>query len=201
MDATTPLVPAPVADTQPVPLPRADGDTALGATGSRATGAPPVRTRGPARCRSPSRSTPAGPDDAAQKRHPVEGAISAVLAVALVGLLLWLLWPLGPLRAQQVGLQASASPLACNATEELIATVHTNGRAGRLHYRWIRNDGTSSPRLSAQVKRGRRSVDLPLRWSFHGPGAYAAHVTIEVETGLPDSGSLTAGSAFTYRCP
>jgi hypothetical protein len=139
-------------------------------------------------------------DDAARTRRPVEGPISAALAVALVALLIWLLWPAGPLRAQQVGLRASAGALACDTTEELTATVRTNGRAGRLHYRWIRSDGTSSPRMGAEIRRGRRSVDLPLHWSFHGPGTYAARVTVEVESGLPDSGPLTAGSAFTYRC-
>jgi hypothetical protein len=126
--------------------------------------------------------------------------LHVAVTVVLVAVLVWLLWPSGPLRAEAVTVRPTSPALACNGAEDLVATVRTNGRSGRLHYQWIRSDGTSSAPLTARLKRHQGTVDLPLHWSFRGAGSYAAEVTIMVQRRQSDGGVLSASTRFTYRC-
>ncbi len=122
------------------------------------------------------------------------------VTLVLVAVLVWLLWPSGPVRAERVTIPPTSPALACNGTEDLVATVHTNGHSGRLRYQWVRSDGTASAPLTAQLKRHQSSVDLPLHWSFRGTGSYPAETTIMVQRRQGDAAALSASTRFTYRC-
>ena len=74
--------------------------------------------------------------------------------------------------------------------------MRTNGKPGTIRYRWQRNDGVSSGILTAKPARGQHAVDLRLRWTFTGPGSYAATATLDVLEPKP----LGASTSFAYRC-
>jgi len=92
--------------------------------------------------------------------------------------------------------QSRQQSLGCGGTETITGTLHTNGAAGTITYRWSRSDGTVSGGLRQQVGAGVADVDVVLLWSFHGRGALQPSATLEV-TG-PDS--ISAGTVFAYVC-
>ena len=110
--------------------------------------------------------------------------------------MIWLLWPAGALRVRAVNVRATPAVVACEKTADVVATVHTNGNAGQLKYRWTRNDGVGSATLLQSLARGQHSVDLHLRWAFHGPGTYDAQATVQLIS--PAGSSATVN--FRYVC-
>jgi hypothetical protein len=123
-------------------------------------------------------------------------AVNLALTLALAAVVVWLLWPAGALRARAVSVKATPNLVACEKTAEVVATVQTNGNAGRLTYRWTRNDGIGSGTLVQSVGRGRHSVNLHLTWAFHGPGSYDARATVQVLS----PGTQSATVNFSYVC-
>ena len=123
-------------------------------------------------------------------------ALNLVLTVALAGLVIWLLWPAGKLHVSTVSLQAKPTVVACEQSADVVATVRTNGNAGQLKYRWTRNDAVGSGTLVQSLARGQHSVNLHLRWTFHGPGSYDARATVQ----LISPGAQHATVNFRYAC-
>ena len=66
---------------------------------------------------------------------------------------MWLLWPAGSLHVRSVSAQATPGVVACNKTATVVATVRTDGNAGRLNYRWTRNDGVGSGTLVQSLRK------------------------------------------------
>ncbi len=123
-------------------------------------------------------------------------ALNMTLTLALAAVVVWLLWPAGSLHVRSVSVRATPGMVACEKTADVVATVRTNGNAGRFSYRWTRNDGVGSGTLAQSVARGQHSVDLHLTWAFHGPGTYDARATVQLLT--PGDPSATVN--FRYAC-
>jgi hypothetical protein len=153
-------------------------------------GVPPVVAAGLVAGQAPPQRT-----DAKRRRRRWERILNGVLTAALAALVIWLLWPAGALRVQQLSVRAPAT-VGCDATANVVATVRTNGKKGQLHYRWERNDGARSGELQESVSGGQQSVDLLLRWVFHGPGTYAATATVQLLKPTNEQASVH----FDYRC-
>lgn len=130
------------------------------------------------------------------RRGRRDRALNLGLTLALVALVVWWLWPSGALRVRSVTVKAAPGVVACEQTADVVATVLTNGNAGRLTYRWTRNDGIGSGTLVQSLARGQHSVNLHLTWVFHGPGSYAARATVQLLT--PGTSSATVN--FQYVC-
>ncbi|WP_340374008.1 hypothetical protein U5640_01705 [Streptomyces sp. SS7] len=127
------------------------------------------------------------------RRH----ALPALVLVAAVLLLLWRQYDTPGLSVRGVSAAAAQDSTGCDATADVVGVVRTDGHAGRLSYRWVRNDGTESDVLHATVAAGHRQVRVHLLWTFQGQGHYAA--TAELRVLSP--GARTARAAFTYDCP
>ena len=135
---------------------------------------------------------PAAPPQRLRRSRALNIALTVALAVAVV----WLLWPAGSLHVRGVSVRATPAVVACEQTAQVVATVRTDGNAGRLHYRWSRNDGVGSGTLVQSLARGQHSVELRLTWSFHGPGTYNARATVQ----LLSAGNRAATVNFRYVC-
>ena len=136
---------------------------------------------------------PTGPKPS-RRRGPAY-AVAVLVVLAVVAFLLW--QRTGPaLAVRSVAVAAAPGSLSCDATEDVVATVRTNGRAGTLRYHWHRSDGTDGGPQRQTLTAGQASVRLPLRWTFQGHGTYRATASLAV--GGP--GGRTASVSFTYSC-
>lgn len=137
---------------------------------------------------------PAASSGTRRMRRPrrMRGALLVLVALAAA---LW--WWLG---RDSLGVEGvTAGPevsTGCHEVAALRATVHTDGGAGELVYRWLRSDGTRSEVLRQQVVHGQRSTDLVLHWQVRGPGRFRGLATVEVLA--PDLARAT--TAFDYAC-
>ncbi|MEZ0090762.1 hypothetical protein [Streptacidiphilus sp. EB129] len=137
------------------------------------------------------------PQERKRRRRPWLLLLLLLLAL-LAAVAAWLLWrPFGPpIAVTSVSVNAAPATLSCGGVESLTATVHTNGRAGTLHYQWIRGDGTSSGPLTQEVTADMSQVELPLRWTVQGSGSF--HGTAVLRLSSPTSAQAAAG--FDYTC-
>ncbi|MEU1514571.1 hypothetical protein ABZ490_20815 [Streptomyces sp. NPDC005811] len=141
-------------------------------------------------------TVPAAPP-ARRHRRLRRHALPALVLVAAVLFLLWRQYDTPGLSVRGVSAAAERDSTGCDATADVVGVVRTDGHAGRLSYRWVRNDGTRSDVLHATVAEGRREVRVHLLWTFQGQGHYAA--TAELRVLSP--GARTARAVFTYDCP
>lgn len=135
------------------------------------------------------------PNETQHRRRRRERVLNGTLTAALTAIVIWLLWPASALRVESLSVRAPAT-VGCGGTAHIVATIKTNGKAGRLHYRWERNDGQASGDLQQSVARGQHSTELQLRWVFHGPGNYAADATVHLLKPVDDSTAVH----FAYHC-
>ncbi|MGR4879725.1 hypothetical protein ACIPUC_09885 [Streptomyces sp. LARHCF249] len=119
-------------------------------------------------------------------------------AVVLIAVLAYLGWQrFGPaIEVREVAVTTDPQGPACDAAADVVAVVRTNGRPGTLTYRWMRNDGTRSERLTERVPRGQQEARLHLLWTFQGSGTYPAKAELEILS----PGQRTAAVEFTYSC-
>jgi hypothetical protein len=117
----------------------------------------------------------------------------------LTGLVVWFLLRSGP-EAEVTGVTvtAPAGVLRCDTTATVIGVIHTNGGPGEIKYRWRRSDGQNSGIFSDSLPKGRKSIQVPLRWTVRGPGRLHATATLEVTS--PKGPDGTASAAFEYDC-
>jgi hypothetical protein len=151
--------------------------------------------------------TTGGPGDGQRRRAPAAprrkrriprvalalGGLALLLAGA--GLVYWILQPPGEFILSDVEVEPPAKP-ACNSTVDVIGVLSTNGGAGTVRYRWVRNDGHASDVLTVKIPARREHTEVTLRWTFEGKGTFDAEATLEVlePTAKSDKGS------FTYVC-
>ncbi|MDX3073769.1 hypothetical protein ACIP98_05695 [Streptomyces sp. NPDC088354] len=136
-----------------------------------------------------------GTQAASRRRGPRRYVLAGAVLLAVLAYLAWQRF--GPVLAvREVTVAAVPSAPSCDTRVDVIATVRTNGRAGTLTYRWLRNDGTSSGPLYEKVPGGRDTTRLHLLWTFHGHGSYDARAELRVSA----PGSRSAVTAFTYTC-
>ena len=119
--------------------------------------------------------------------------------LVLVGVIILLLWQRigGPLSVTGASASAGTPSIGCDSTEIVTATLHTNGDAGTIVYRWVRSDGTVSDELRQTVSKGTNQIHVVLRWAFTGHGSMHALATIDVES----PGAASAVASFDYVCP
>jgi hypothetical protein len=133
-----------------------------------------------------------------RKRHiPRVALVLGVLALLLAGagIVYWIFRPPGELVLSDVEVQPPVKP-ACNSTVDVIGVISTNGGAGTVRYRWVRNDGHASNVLAVKIPARQERTEVTLRWTFEGKGTFDAEATLEVlePTAKSDKGS------FTYAC-
>jgi hypothetical protein len=132
-----------------------------------------------------------------KRRVPRVALVLGVLALLLAGagVVYWILRPPGELILSDVEVQPPVKP-ACNSTVDVIGVLSTNGGAGTVRYRWVRNDGHASNVLAVKIPAKRERTEVTLRWTFEGKGTFDAEATLEVlePTAKSDKGS------FTYIC-
>jgi hypothetical protein len=121
-------------------------------------------------------------------------ALLLLLGAVLAYLLLWRSDPL-VLTGAEV---APAAPpgQACNVTVDVVGTIHTNGQAGTIQYRWLRSDGESTGPLTQTAEVGKPVVQVHLLWALSGKGRYPASATLEISQPRP----LNTAGGFTYSC-
>jgi hypothetical protein len=129
----------------------------------------------------------------------IAGGLLTLGVAVLAGLVVW--WLLrGGVDVTVTGASVSApsAPQSCDTTVRVVGTIRTNGGHGEIAYRWRRSDGQVSGVLSESVRKGQRSVQVPLRWTVKGTGTLHAVATLEVvEPGKP---AVQASGAFDYAC-
>jgi hypothetical protein len=131
-------------------------------------------------------------------RRILSGVITLGVAV-LTGLVVWLLLRSGPqVEVTGVTVSAPSDVRGCGTTTTVVGVIHTNGGQGDVSYRWKRSDGQNSGVFTDSVPKGRRSIEIPLRWTVKGPGSLHAVATLEVLS--PKGPDGTASGAFDYEC-
>ena len=121
--------------------------------------------------------------------------LAGIVLLAVVAFLLWQHFG-SSLSITSVAVRATPAALACDGTEQVTATVRTNGSSGTIHYRWVRSDGTTSGALTQTVPSGTHQVSLPLRWTVQGQGNLQATATLQIT----DPGTRTVSGSFNYSC-
>jgi hypothetical protein len=147
--------------------------------------------RGPAGAAAGAAAEAGGP----RKRTLGGLVLAGVVLLAVVGFLLWEHFG-SSLTISSVTVTAKQAALSCDGTEQLTATVQTNGGYGTIHYQWLRSDGTKSGLLTQTVPSGLHQVSLPLRWTVQGQGNLQATATVEITA----PGTHSASGGFNYSC-
>jgi hypothetical protein len=145
------------------------------------------------RTRTASPAPPTGPRS--PRRRLRRHALPALVLAAVLAFLAW--QHLGPsvgVRDVAVGVLRPAR--GCDATADIVGVVTTDGRPGRLSYRWIRSDGTTSGVLHEVLSRGQKQARLHLLWTFQGQGHYDARAELR----LIAPAHRAAATRLTYDC-
>ena len=121
-----------------------------------------------------------------------------VALLVLAGVFAYLLlWHPDPLVLTGAEAAPAAQPgQACDVTVDVVGTIHTNGKAGTIAYRWLRSDGESTGPLTQTTEVGKPDVQVHLLWTLSGKGSYPATATLEISQPRP----LSAVGRFTYSC-
>lgn len=138
-----------------------------------------------------------------QRRRPVyrriAGGLVTLGVAVLTGLVVWFLLRSGPkAEVTEVTVSAPSTVQHCGATATVVGVIHTNGGQGDVSYRWRRSDGQNSGVFTDSVPKGKRSIEVPLRWTVKGPGSLHAVATLEVLK--PRTPHGTASASFDYEC-
>ncbi|MCO5970385.1 hypothetical protein [Actinoallomurus soli] len=129
----------------------------------------------------------------------IAGGLLTLGVAALAGLIVWWLLRGGTgVAVTGVDVSAPTTMQSCDTTVRLVGTIRTNGGYGDVRYRWRRSDGQVSGVLTESVRKGQRSVRVPLRWTVKGEGTLHAVATLEIVQ--PGGPGLRASGAFDYAC-
>nr|AIS85308.1 hypothetical protein VASRM7_70 [Verrucosispora sp. MS100047] len=125
--------------------------------------------------------------------------LSTLLTLALIAAVgLWIWQRLDPLEIGEVSIVVPRPAGArCDVTVDVVATVHTNGRAGTIEYQWLRSGSAPGALLRERVGPGQRTVELTLRWSFSGVGSTTETATVNIVS----PSSAQAVTEVAYACP
>jgi len=165
-----PRKPAPPREPAPSPVPAQQGPPLWSAPQS-ATG------RGGGMPEWPTAQPPARP-----RQRPVwRGVVSTLITAAIVAGVGAYLWERQhqTLKITQVRVTAKDQSIGCNGTANIIGTISTNGHGGTISYQWVEN-GVAQPRLVADDASGSNTVQVPLKWAFHGKGNGTATAELRV---------------------
>jgi hypothetical protein len=133
------------------------------------------------------------------RRRRWRSAVSTLLTAAIVVGVGIFVWQRTHEKLQVTSAEvAVANPAApCNITFQVTGTIHTNGRGGSISYQGVQDSEKNAPVLTADAARGSDTVQVELKWAFHGKGTH--HAVAELRVLQPQQ--AVASAAFTYSCP
>ena len=166
---------------------------------SQAQAGPPVRSapqvatgRGPG-------APPEWPVAPPPRRRPAwRGVVSTMLTAAIVagvGVYYWV-HTHEVLKITKVTVAAANQRVGCDGTADIIGTISTNGHGGPISYQWVPG-ATTDPALVANDASGSDTVQVELKWAFHGKGTGQAVAKLVVLEPQQAEASIT----FPYSCP
>ena len=145
---------------------------------------------------------PAWPDAVkarTRRRKPRwRGLVSTVITLAIVGGIGYYVWHRNqqqPLKVSSVAVGLPSQPKNCAATVDVVGTIVTNGKGGPVTYQWSEN-GSAQRAATVTDATGQDSVQVTLRWAFHGKGTQQAVAELQVLTPT----SAVGNTQFTYSC-
>jgi serine/threonine-protein kinase len=134
-----------------------------------------------------------------RRRRRWGGVISTLLTLAIAAGVWYYVWDQKHSKLQitdQVTVAATNEKVGCNGTTVIVGTIPTNGRAGEIDYRW-EVTGQTPKTLVADNASGSKTLQVRLKWTFHGKGTGTAEATLHVLTPSDAKGSIE----FPYSCP
>ncbi|HTU77104.1 MAG TPA: serine/threonine-protein kinase [Trebonia sp.] len=147
-------------------------------------------------------SGPAWPDAVKartrRRRSRWPGIVSTLITLAIVGGIGFYVWHRNqqqPLKVSGVSVVLASQPKNCASTVEMVATIVTNGKGGPVTYQWTEN-GSAQKAATVTDATGTDSVQVTLRWAFHGKGTQQAVAELQVLT----PNSAVGNTQFTYSC-
>jgi serine/threonine protein kinase len=163
------------------PQPGPPGRSAPQAASGRADSVPewPVVQRGP-------------------RRSTWRAVVSILITAAVVAGVGAYLWERThqTLKITNVKVTAAKQSVGCNGTADIIGTISTNGHGGPIKYEWVRGVDADAP-LVADDASGSNTVQVALKWAFHGKGTGSAVAELRVLGPQQDEASII----FPYSCP
>ncbi|HEX4291270.1 MAG TPA: serine/threonine-protein kinase [Trebonia sp.] len=159
---------------------------------------PPVRSAPQAATR---RADPVPEWPVAQRgprRSAWRAVVSTLIAAAIVAGVGAYLWERAhqTLKITSVKVTAAKQSVGCNGTADIIGTIFTNGHGGSIKYEWVRGVEANAP-LVADDASGSNTVQVTLKWAFHGKGTGSAVAELRVLDPQQDEASII----FPYSCP
>jgi serine/threonine protein kinase len=100
------------------------------------------------------------------------------------------------LKITNVKVTAASQSVGCDGTADIIGTISTNGHGGPIKYEWVRGVNADAP-LVADDASGSNTVQVALKWAFHGKGTGSAVAELRVLDPQQDEASII----FPYSCP
>jgi eukaryotic-like serine/threonine-protein kinase len=86
--------------------------------------------------------------------------------------------------------------VGCNHIADIIGTITTNGHGGPVSYQWVQGTEPPMATLVADDASGKKTVQVHLKWAFHGKGTIQAVAKLRVLTPETAEASIT----FPYSC-
>ena len=132
------------------------------------------------------------------RRSSWRGVVSTLITAAIVAGVGVYLWERThqTLKITNVKVTAANQSVGCNGTADIIGTISTNGHGGPIRYEWVRGVDADAP-LVADDASGSDTVQVALKWAFHGKGTGSAVAELRVLGPQQDEASII----FPYSCP
>jgi serine/threonine protein kinase len=132
------------------------------------------------------------------RRSTWRAVVSTLVTAAIVAGVGVYLWERAhqTLKITNVKVTAAKESVGCNGTADIIGTISTNGHGGPIKYEWVRGVDADAP-LVADDASGSDTVQVALKWAFHGKGTGSAVAELRVLDPQQDEASII----FPYSCP
>jgi serine/threonine-protein kinase len=159
---------------------------------------PPVRSAPQAASGKGAGTPPEWPVVPPRRRSIWPGAISTLITAAIVagvGAYYWV-HTHEVLKITHVAVTSANQAVGCNGTADIVGTITTNGHGGPISYQWI-SGGTTNKPLVVDDGSGSDTVQVELKWAFHGKGTGQAVAELVVLSPQRDEASII----FPYSCP
>ena len=132
------------------------------------------------------------------RRSTWRAVVSTLITAAIVAGVGVYLWERThqTLKITNVKVTAARQSVGCDGTADIIGTILTNGHGGPIKYEWVRGVDADAP-LVADDASGSNTVQVTLKWAFHGKGTGSAVAELRVLDPQQDEASII----FPYSCP
>jgi hypothetical protein len=133
------------------------------------------------------------------RSRPVwRGVVSTLITAAIVAGVGVYLWEREhqTLKITGVNVTAANPSVGCDGTADIIGTISTNGHGGTISYQWVEN-GVEQPALVADDASDSDTLQVSLKWAFHGKGTGRAVAELRVLNPQQRESSII----FPYTCP